>query len=185
MFFSLQNRETLEVQLDKKKIQILTTGGTIEKSYNEKDGSLKNRNSKLRDRLLSRVRLPHTHIELEEVMAMDSLDMTDEHRLEILEKVRTHLPKKCPILVLHGTDSMVETATLFYEKLKGVSVPVVFTGAMRPLGFESSDATQNIVEALVAAQLLTPGVYLSFHNRIHPLPGVQKDKLLGTFVGTP
>ena len=136
----------------------------------------------LRDRLLSRMRLPHTFIHVEELMAMDSLDMTSRHRVEILEGARKSLAKGWPIIVLHGTDSMVETATMFFEKLTDLKVPIVFIGAMRPLGFEDSDATQNIVEALMAAQLLGPGVYLSFHNKIHPLPAVVKDKPLGTFV---
>lgn len=172
--------------MDKVQIQILTTGGTIEKSYNEKDGSLKNRNSMLRNRLLKKIRLPHTQILVEEIMAVDSLEMTAEDRQFILSRARDKIAEapSRPLIILHGTDTMVHTATLFHQVLTDIKAPVVFTGAMRPMGFEDSDATQNIVEALIGVQLLAPGVYLSFHNHIHPLPHVKKDKPLGTFVGT-
>ena len=38
--------------MDKKKIIILTTGGTIEKCYSEYDGSLKNRQSRLKKKFI-------------------------------------------------------------------------------------------------------------------------------------
>ena len=135
----------------------------------------------LRDRLLAKIRLPHTFIEVLEVMAMDSLDMTNDHRQQILTVAQSKCGEGSPIIVLHGTDSMEQTAMLFYESMEAWKVPVIFTGAMRPLGFENSDALQNIVEALLAAQILAPGVYISFHNHIFPLPNVVKDKALGTF----
>ena len=52
---------------------------------------------------------------------------------------------------------------------------------MKPLGFEDSDALQNVTEALFAARLVKPGVYISFHNRLFTVPGVRKNKELGTF----
>jgi len=168
----------------KKQILVLTTGGTIEKSYSETDGSLRNRNSLLKQRLLSKMRLPHTDIELIEVMAKDSLDMTDEDRQKILKMAEGHRRKGRPLVILHGTDTMEQTARLFYDSESFPSETVVFTGAMKPLGFDDSDAMQNIVEALIVAQVLAPGIYVSFHNRVFPLPRVTKDKKLGTFVET-
>jgi L-asparaginase len=59
--------------------------------------------------------------------------------------------------------------------------PIVFTGAMKPMGFEDSDAAQNITEALLATKILKPGVYISFHNRVFELPRVRKNKETRTF----
>lgn len=163
-------------------VLIMTTGGTIEKSYDEFDGSLANRESQIRDRILKRLRLPYTKISVFSLMAKDSLHMTDYDRTLILKTIETHLPKKKPIVILHGTDTMAKTATLVFEKLNDeLEVPIVFTGAMKPMGFEDSDAAQNVTEALLAAKVMKPGVYISFHNKVFELPNVRKNKEKRTF----
>ena len=167
--------------MDSKKIIILTTGGTIEKSYNEFDGSLKNRQSRLKNRLLSRLRLPHTQADLVEVMAKDSLHMNDEDRESIWRHISQEFSKRSPIVVLHGTDTMEISATYCFDHCPEPPVAVVFTGAMKPLGFEDSDATQNFTEAMIVCQVLTPGFYVSFHNHIFKVPNVQKNRRRLTF----
>ncbi|MCB0421483.1 MAG: asparaginase [Bdellovibrionales bacterium] len=167
-----------------KKVLIYTTGGTIEKSYCEFDGSLSNRESLLKEKLLKKIRLPHTEIEVTEVLHKDSLAMRRADREFIWRRVESDLVLGHPILILHGTDTMVETATLFHETCPVPPVPIIFTGAMRPMGFEDTDATQNVIEALMASHLVQPGIYISFHGELFPLPNVKKDRDLGTFVRT-
>lgn len=162
-------------------ISIITTGGTIEKTYNEQDGSLANRGTILKNKILSKMRLPHTHIEVFPLMNKDSLYMTEEDRELIFKTISEHLKQNIPIVVLHGTDTMTLTAEYCYKRLKAPSVPIIFTGAMIPLGFDDSDATQNVIEALLAARMLTAGLYISFHNHIFKVPHVQKNKERGTF----
>jgi len=58
----------------------------------------------------------------------------------------------------------------------------VFTGAMRNYELGSTDALQNLTEALLAVQLVAPGVYVAMHNQLLKFPGVRKDKERGTFV---
>ena len=62
--------------------------------------------------------------------------------------------------------------------------PIVFTGAMRPWELRSSDALQNLTEALIAVQLVAPGVYVAMHNQVLQFPGVTKDLERRTFVKT-
>ncbi len=162
-------------------VRILTTGGTIEKSYNEMDGSLKNRQSFLKNRLLSRLRLPHTQVTLRELMAKDSLHMTDEDRLKIWQNIEEEFAHQSPIVILHGTDTMEKSAEYCQSQCPTPPVAVVFTGAMKPMGFEDSDAAQNFIEALIACQLLSPGFYISFHNHVFKVPHVQKNKRRRTF----
>lgn len=163
---------------------IITTGGTIEKTYNEFDGSLENRGTSIRNRILSKMRLPYTHIMVHALLSKDSLYMTDEDRALIAQTVKEQMQKGFPIVVLHGTDTMSLSAKHCMDVLPKPTVPVVFTGAMIPMGFEDSDAAQNVTEALLAAKILSPGYYVSFHNQIFNVPFVQKNKETGTFEST-
>jgi len=62
------------------------------------------------------------------------------------------------------------------------ATPIVFTGAMRPWELRNSDALQNLTEALIAVQLVQPGVYVAMHNQVLRFPGVSKDAERRTFV---
>ena len=57
--------------------------------------------------------------------------------------------------------------------------PIVLTGAMRPYELRSTDALQNLTEALLAVQVLPPGVYVAMHNHVLQFPGVIKDRTAG------
>lgn len=162
-------------------VTIITTGGTIEKSYDEFDGTLGNRESMIKERILSRMRLPHTELKVFSVFSKDSLHMTDYDRTLLTKTIKEQLSKDRPIVILHGTDTMVKSANLCMQEIKDPKVAIVFTGAMRPMGFEDSDATQNVTEALMACQLLPPGVYISFHNKVFTLPRVRKNKVKRIF----
>ena len=61
------------------RLTILTTGGTIDKTYDELQGSLRNQNSIL-DVILDELRTPDLFIRHVDVMHKDSLDMTAEDR---------------------------------------------------------------------------------------------------------
>lgn len=164
-----------------KKILIFTTGGTIEKTYDESEGTLFNRETVIKLKIEQRLRLPYTDLEVKSLMAKDSLDMTNEDRDLIVNKISEAQKAGHPIVVLHGTDTMQQTAELLSAKLSKINVPIIFTGAMKPLGFEDSDALQNVVEALFAANIVQKGVYISFHNRLFSVPNVRKNKQKRTF----
>lgn len=160
---------------------IITTGGTIEKTYDEFDGSLENRGTSIKNRILSKLRLPYTNIHVQPLMSKDSLYMDDTDRELICQAILSEAAKDAPIVILHGTDTMAQTAEYCFSKITNLAVPVVFTGAMIPMGFEDTDATQNVTEALLSAKLLKPGFYISFHNQIFEVPHVQKNKEKRTF----
>ncbi|WP_288132161.1 asparaginase [Microbulbifer sp.] len=162
-------------------IRILTTGGTIEKSYCESEGTLKNRASIIRDGLIASLRLPYTHLELESVLNKDSLEMDDSDRMQICSAIAATAEAGDPIVILHGTDTMAVTAEYCYQQMGTPKVPVVFTGAMKPMGFIDSDARQNVTEALLTARLMEPGFYIAFHNRVFRIPGARKNLETGTF----
>jgi L-asparaginase len=162
-------------------ITILTTGGTIEKTYNERDGSLRNYHTILPE-MLAGLRLPDLDVSYEQVVFKDSLEMTEDDRQRILSAARQALPKSDAVIILHGTDTLSETGELLNRELVGLRIPVILTGAMRPYEFRDTDALQNVTESLLAARLVSPGVYVVMHNRVLRFPGVVKDRENLTFV---
>jgi len=164
----------------KQKVIVITTGGTIEKVYDEESGTLSNRGSQLAQ-MRRRLRLPYTEIQHHDLLCKDSLEMTDKDRQIILLAVENFLQENVPIIILHGTDTMEITAKYLYDNIKELRVPIVMTGAMIPFGFENSDALQNFTEALLASSLLKPGIYISMHGKVHKMPGVYKNREKGTF----
>ncbi len=156
------------------KITILTTGGTIEKTYNEHDGSLRNYHTIL-PKMLSTLRLPDLEVTYKKVVFKDSLEMTEEDRRRILAEVRRMLPESDAIVILHGTDTLSKTGELLHRELAELRIPIILTGAMRPYEFRDTDAVQNVTESLLAARLIPPGVYVVMHNRVLRFPGVVKD----------
>jgi len=167
----------------KEEVIIITTGGTIEKSYSEEDGSLRNRESLIKEYVIAKLRLPYTKLSYFSLLEKDSLDMTDDDRDLLIRFIKSKLALGVPIIVVHGTDTMEISAKWCYDQLlkDDLRVPIVFTGAMRPLGFVDTDANQNVIESLMACKLLPPGIYISFHNQVHKVPNVRKNKQKGTF----
>jgi L-asparaginase len=168
-----------------RKITLITTGGTIEKTYDELTGELANRRSIVR-RMLDELRLEDTEVNVLELMSKDSLEMTDADRLRIEGIVQAiggvDESDVSGIVILHGTDTLTTTGQRLYEQLGTPRVPIVLTGAMRPFEMKRSDALQNLTEALFAAGILPPGVYCVAHGRALAFPGVQKDRERGTFL---
>ncbi len=163
------------------KINVISTGGTIEKVYSEQTGTVQNLNTKI-DRYFRLLRLPDLEIQALHLMNKDSLEMTEQDRSRVLEAVRLALQDPSPIVITHGTDTMVDTGLLLKRELPDLPVPVVLTGAMTPLGFEGSDGLQNLTESLLAVRLLHPGVYVVMHNQVFPIDQVRKDRELARFV---
>ena len=163
------------------KIYVVATGGTIEKVYSERSGTVQNLDTKI-DRYFRILRLPDTQIDLTHLMNKDSLEMTDEDRALVLATVREKLRDPAPVVITHGTDTLVETGRLLKQNLPALTVPIVMTGAMTPLGFEASDGLQNLTESLLAARILPPGVWLVMHNQVFPIDRVRKDRHRAEFV---
>ena len=166
-------------------IRILVTGGTFDKEYNEKNGTLFFRETHLRDMLkLGRSSLA---VELEQLFMIDSLEMTDGHRGELLAAVK-RASEDC-ILVTHGTDRMPETAVFLGRELVETGQlgkkRIVLTGAMIPYTFGSSDGLFNLGCALAFVQSLAPGVYIAMNGRYFDWNNVRKNMELGRFEELP
>src|SRR5437868_15534432 len=97
------------------RIRIFVTGGTFDKEYNELTGELFFQETHVPDML--RLGRSHLDIEIETLMMIDSLQMTEADRHLILERccecAESH------IVVTHGTDTMEQTAAVLGQKIAG------------------------------------------------------------------
>ena len=157
-------------------IQIFITGGTFDKEYNYITGELFFKETHL-PLMLERGRCT-IDIDVKTIMMIDSLKMTTEDRLSILEHCKkTEMDK---IIITHGTDTMVETARIIAEAQ--LVKTIVFTGAMVPYAFgNSSDGFFNLGSSLAFVQTLPPGVFVVMNGRYFNFDGVRKNKQTGNF----
>jgi L-asparaginase len=166
------------------RIHLITTGGTIEKIYSEQTGQVENLTAKI-DRYLHQLRLPDAQVEVTPLMNKDSLEMTEEDRELVLAIVKDIVKDKtsgAPVVITHGTDTMVETGKVLKQRLSALKHPVILTGAMTPLGFERSDGLQNLTESLFAARVLPPGVWIVMHGQVFDVDHARKDRENARFV---
>ncbi len=163
------------------KVNVITTGGTIEKVYSEPTSTVENLDNQI-DRYLARLRLPACDVRVVPLMNKDSLEMTDADRSAILGLIEQMLSERSAFVITHGTDTMVQTGLYLKQALPELKVPIVLTGAMTPLGFEGSDGFQNLTESLFAARILGPGIYVVMHNQVFPIDRVRKDRETSRFV---
>jgi L-asparaginase len=159
-------------------VHIITTGGTIDKIYFDAKSEYQ-------------VGAPQIGAVLQEanvtvdfgvrsLMRKDSLDLTDEDRLQIRQTIAATEGRA--FIVTHGTDTMTQTA----QALKGLPGRViVLTGALQPAIFRRSDAVFNIACAFMAVQLLPEGVYIAMNGRIFDPERVHKNRELNRFEPLP
>jgi L-asparaginase len=151
------------------KIKIYTVGGTIDKVYFDRKSTYEVGEPKIGEILKeANVNLLY---EISPIFHKDSLDMTEEDRQMIFDKVSSDEHRH--IVLTHGTDTMIQTA----KKLSSIPEKViVLTGAMEPARFKYSDAAFNIGCAVAAVQILKPGAYIAMNGRIFNSDRVGKNQ---------
>ena len=165
----------------KRRIALISTGGTIEKTYDELRGVLSNQVSVL-DVMLASLELRGVTVDRMQLMNKDSLEMSPGDHTLIAETSGRMAQTHDGVVVVHGTDRLAVSGHRVVELIGVPATPVVFTGAMRPWELRATDALQNLTEALLAVQLVAPGVYVAMHSQVLRFPGVTKDLERRTFV---
>lgn len=161
-------------------IQIFRTGGTFEKKYNELSGKLEFERYWIKA-MLDTGRCTAEY-NIKRLMLIDSLEMTDQDRQLISDNCLQTTAKQ--ILIIHGTDTMTDTAQWIQTQLKKSNITdktIVLTGAMIPSSIKNSDAPFNLGFAVAAVQTLSPGVHIAMNGKFFQTGKTQKNKELGVF----
>lgn len=156
-------------------LRLLTTGGTFDKHYDPLTGQLVFADPHV-PQCLAQARFDSAPV-VQALMAIDSLDMTDLHRQQILAACRESPERQ--IVIIHGTDTLVETAAVLGSAR--LEATIVLTGAMVPAEIEGSDALFNLGFATACATTLAHGVWVAMNARVFNWRDVRKNRALGRF----
>jgi len=159
-------------------ILVVTTGGTIDKTYFDALSEYQIGESVIEDMLKqARVMQPFRVVEL---MRKDSLDLTDEDRA--LVRATIAAAPETRVVVTHGSDTMTETARVLAD-IPGKTI--VLVGALAPARFAESDAPFNLGMAFACCQSAAPGVWITMNGTVFDGLKVVKDRAAGKFVEKP
>ena len=149
--------------MEKKKILLLTTGGTIA-SMPGGEG-LEPQRSEVMERELDQLRT-YYDITVRDVMCLDSSNITPGEWRVIATEIYQHRTGYDGIVVSHGTDTMAYTTSAITFMLPNIDLPVVFTGSQLPLADMLSDGPDNLRTAFAMAATGHPGVFLAFDRQV-------------------
>ncbi|MDX1444467.1 MAG: asparaginase domain-containing protein [Gammaproteobacteria bacterium] len=156
------------------KLQVFTTGGTIDKVYFDAKSEYEVGEAMI-GRILHEVGVTFD-FDIQELLKKDSLDLDEQDRQQIHEAVANCAEQH--ILITHGTDTMAETGRQLLD-IPGKTI--VLVGSLSPARFQGSDAVFNIGCAVAAVQTLPPGVYVTMSGRVFEADKVRKNRDMNRF----
>ena len=160
-----------------KLLQVITTGGTIDKIYYDEKSDYQIGEPEIA-RILTDMKVAF-RVQVQPLLRKDSLELTDADRELIHRAVEASDAKH--ILITHGTDTMTDTAKVLENVQDKV---IVLTGALNPARFIGSDAVFNIGCAVGAVQALEPGVWIAMNGRVWDPRKVRKNREANRFEAT-
>ncbi len=161
-------------------VKIFTTGGTLDKVYFDAGSEFQVGEPGIVE-VLHEANVAFDY-DVESLMRKDSLDLTDEDRALIRDRVAAEPSSR--ILITHGTDTMIDTA----RELMGIEgKTIVLTGSMQPARLRVSDAAFNVGAAVMAVQTLPVGVYVVMNGCVFDPRTARKNRAHQRFemVGKP
>ncbi|MFI9652010.1 asparaginase domain-containing protein [Guyparkeria halopsychrophila] len=163
-------------------IILVDTGGTFNKRYRPTDGALVVEPGGMAVGAILDSAEMNLDLEWLQPVCVDSLEMTDADRDALVAALTGAVRRRpdAPIVVVHGTDTMVRTGEVLAEAFPRHCV--VITGAMRPYEIDPVESALNLGLALGFVQG-TPrsGVHLAMSGLVRPLGELQKDRANGCF----
>ena len=147
----------------KKRILLLTTGGTIA-SIPGGDG-LQPADSGVFEREMEQLRT-YYDITVRELICLDSSNIRPAEWQLIAQGIYDNRHGFDGMVVSHGTDTMAYTASAVTFMLPNIDLPVVFTGSQLPLADMLSDGPDNLRTAFAMAAAGRPGIFLAFDRKV-------------------
>ena len=151
--------------MTKKKILLLTTGGTIA-SHKTEHGLAP---ALTAEEILEFLPFMDNvcSLEAQNLFGIDSTNMTCGHWMQIAHAIEENYEAFDGFVVCHGTDTMAYTAAALSYMIQNSAKPIVLTGSQMPLEMEISDARMNLRDSIAyALDDASSGVSLVFGGKI-------------------
>lgn len=158
----------------KKKIMILSTGGTIACSESER-GLIPTAAAEAFLAYLPERMAGDFDISLLDLFQLDSSSIGPSHWLTLAQTIRSCYDDFDGFLITHGTDTMAYTASALSYLLAGGNKPVVLTGSQLPADVPGSDGPSNLKTAFQAFYTGLTGVMIAFCGQL--IRGCRASKL--------
>jgi L-asparaginase len=160
-----------------KDVRIIITGGTIDKVHDPRSEGLAFSPDGA-THVPEMLRIGRCHFPVVQLLMLkDSLYLEDTDREAIAEAL-AEAPEQA-IVITHGTGTMGDTARFLTGRAPDKTI--VLTGAMRPFSLYASDGEFNLGGAVIAAQILGPGVWGSMNGRVFAAEKLNKNVEQGRF----
>lgn len=163
-------------------IHFILTGGTIEKSYDPQTEKPEFRTQSVIPEYLKNIIKAYPDTTYDTLCQIDSLQMTDDIRAQILRSIQSTTQDK--IIIIHGTSTMQDTARYLQNHLKENRKRIILTGAMIPMKeFAMSDGGFNLGFAMAKIEDVAAGIYVCMNARCFAAGKVVKNIEAGRFEG--
>ena len=147
-----------------KKILLIGTGGTIASAVTESGLAPELTTSQLLEHLPQVSGI--CQVECLQLLNLDSTNVGPQHWKIMSRCIREHYEAYDGFVITHGTDTMAYSAAALSYMIQQSPKPIVFTGAQKPMGFDSTDSKINLTDALRCATEDVPGVSIVFNGKV-------------------
>src|SRR3989344_5503453 len=149
--------------MGKSRILMIQTGGTIGQKRGA-DGVFRPSNEDYVNRV------PNIHdlaeIVVKRTVNIDSTNMDTHQRVTLARTIYQDYRQYDGFVVVHGTDTMVDSAAALNYMLQHLGKPVVFTGSQKSIFEPGSDGHHNLYYAVKAATMDLGEIVIAFGDRI-------------------
>jgi len=160
--------------MNKSKVLLIYTGGTIGMKEDPADRTLKPYNFA---HIMAEVpELTKFGVEIDSYTfnpLIDSSDVEPKVWQDIAQLIYDRYNHYDGFVVLHGTDTMAYSASALSFMLEGLDKPVIFTGSQLPIGWPRTDGKENLISSIEIAaakdengRSVVPEVCIYFNSRL-------------------
>ena len=105
-------------------------------------------------------------LDMEDYCSLDSANIAPADWRDLALRIGSVADQYDGIVIIHGTDTMAFTASMFSFMLRNIPIPIVLTGSQMPIDLPMSDGVENCRCAIQMAANGYPGVYVAFDHKI-------------------
>ena len=148
----------------KKKLLIITTGGTLACIQDEK-GLVPGLSGQDILAYISDITDLY-QVDFLELFQLDSANIQPENWQKLAETIYEKHRDYDGIVIFHGTDTMAYTSSVLSFMLPNIPIPVVLTGSQLSILNPLADAVENCRCAIHMAASSIPGIFLAFNRKV-------------------